>query len=103
MLLATQDTELTQNHSGWKANESLNRGRLGRATLSRGGGAFLGSCDRVWRRGGGYVVDFIYCLRSTRLPLSFTDALARFPLEIYNLHDTVRGCDRTIGFFHQHS
>ena len=47
------------------------------------------------RRGGGYVVDFIYCLRSTRLPLSFTDALARFPLEIYNPHDTVRGCDRT--------
>ena len=40
MLLATQDTELTQNHSGWKANELLNRGRLGRATLSRGGGAF---------------------------------------------------------------
>ena len=26
------------------------------------------------RRGGGYVVDFIYCLRSTRLPLSFGSA-----------------------------
>jgi len=40
------------------------------------------------RRGGGYVVDFIYCLRSTRLPLPFLEALARFPLEIYNPHDT---------------
>ena len=48
MLLAKQDTELTQNHSGWKANELLNRGQLVRATLSRGGGAFLGSCDRVY-------------------------------------------------------
>jgi len=54
------------------------------------------------RRGGGYVVDFIYCLRSTRLPLSLPEALARFPLEIYNPHDTVRGCDGTIGFCNQH-
>ena len=53
------------------------------------------------RRGGGCVVDFIYCLRSTRLPLPFSEALARFPLEIYNPHDTVRGCDGTIGFCHQ--
>ena len=54
------------------------------------------------RRGGGYVVDFIYCLRSTRLPLSFTDALARFPLELYNPHDTVRDCHGTNGFCNQH-
>ena len=45
------------------------------------------------RRGGGYVVDFIYCLRSTSLPLPFSEALARFPLEIYNPYGTVRGCD----------
>ena len=43
------------------------------------------------RRGGGCVVDFIYCLRSTRLPLPFSEALARFPPEIYHPHDTVRG------------
>ncbi|EOD27518.1 hypothetical protein EMIHUDRAFT_114611 [Emiliania huxleyi CCMP1516] len=54
------------------------------------------------RRGGGYVVDFIYCLRSTRLPLPFSEALARFPLEMYIPHDTVRGCDGTIGFCNQH-
>ena len=53
------------------------------------------------RRGGGYVVDFIYCLRSTSLPLPFSEALARFPLEIYNPYGTVRGCDGTIGFRHQ--
>ena len=54
------------------------------------------------RRGGGYVVDFIYCLRSTRLPLSLPEALARFPLELYNPHDTVRDCHGTNGFCNQH-
>ena len=45
------------------------------------------------RRGGGYVVDFIYCLRSTRLPLPFSEALARFPLEIYNLSQEMQEND----------
>ncbi|EOD30757.1 hypothetical protein EMIHUDRAFT_123114, partial [Emiliania huxleyi CCMP1516] len=46
------------------------------------------------RRGGGYVVDFIYCLRSTSLPLPFSEALARFPLEIYNPYGTAAALGR---------
>ena len=46
ILLANQDTELTQNHSGRKAASRNSWGPCGlwRATLSRGGGAFLRSC-----------------------------------------------------------